>query len=110
MSAPTKPPDTETVASLTAELADVDRRITGLREEADRGEMFQDVSPQWHGRYLAAVRELAKARTYRERLAQRLADAKRAEEARAEAQRLAERMQQRRAELEREIAEAGVLG
>ncbi|MGW0052087.1 hypothetical protein [Nocardia nova] len=100
----------ETIAEITVALADVARRITGLKEEAERGEMFQDVSPEWRGRYLAAVRELAKARTYRERLEQRLADAERAEEARAAQQRLAERMQQRRAELEREIAEAGVLG
>lgn len=100
----------DTVESLTVELAGVERRINGLQEDADRAGMFQDVSKEWFERYMSALRVLSKARTHRNALAQRLDIAKRIEEERAEQQRRAEIEQRHRKELEKEIAEAGVLG
>lgn len=93
----------QSVAELAEQLAKVEQRITVIQEQADRGGMFQDVSPAWHKRYMLALRELAKVRTEREILAARLHIARCNEEAvRAE--------RQYREQLECDIAQAGAIG
>lgn len=53
---------TESARALTEELEKLNRRITGLQEEADRCGMFQHIAG-WKAPYLTALQDLAKART-----------------------------------------------
>ncbi len=74
-----------TVADLTNRLTEVHGLVADLQEEADRGGMFQHISPEWKRRYLDALNRLAAVRTRQRELKLNLDVAKRRRDMLAEA-------------------------
>lgn len=52
-----------TITDLADRLAGVRGLVADLQEQADRGGMFQHISPEWKHRYLDALHRLAAVRT-----------------------------------------------
>jgi hypothetical protein len=71
----------QSVAEISEQLLDANRRVHRLQEEADYSGMFQQINQHWKARYLSALRSLAKARTDQHELALRLDIAERHEAA-----------------------------